>query len=88
MTISEGLQASSVCRVVDQLIIERRRKRIVLVGLVILAVVPIGAIDSEFSRGIILTMMFSLLVDLLSVNRSLNICQAVVGRETIAQDSA
>jgi len=87
MTISEGLQASSVCRVVDQLIIERRRKRIVFVGFVVLAVVPFGAVDSEFSRGVTVTLIFSLLVDLLSINRCLNICRAVIGREIIAQDS-
>ena len=86
MTIFEGLQATSVRRVVDQLIIERRRKRIVFVGFVILALVPFGAVDFEFGRGVTVTLMFSLVADLLSINRCLNICRAVPGREVIAQD--
>ena len=86
MTIFDGIQATSVRRVVDQLIIERRRKRIVFVGFVILALVTFGAVDNEFSRGVTVTLMFSLLVDLLSINRCLNICRAVIGREVIAQD--
>lgn len=70
--------ASPVQVEIDRLLKERNRKRIMFVGVLLMSAVQLLSNSSSFMQNWLMIMMFCLVVDLMSVDRSLSVCHAVL----------